>query len=348
MKFNLHMDHKSQKISPISPISVPSNRNTEPGTQNPKHMIKILLTGSSGFVGSNLYENFFNDFELYGLDINTSGKFPAEKVWEWDKLNQLPEVDAIIHLAGKAHDTENTAEEKEYFEVNLGLSQKIFDYFLQSSATKFIFFSSVKAVADSLEGEILTEDAVPNPLTPYGKSKLAAEQYILSKELSEDKRVYIIRPVMIHGPGNKGNLNLLFKVVEKGIPWPLGAYSNLRSFVSIDNVSFAIKQLIEKPVVSGIYQLADDDAVSTKELVQLIASSIHRTPTIWNLPKGLITALAKAGDTLHLPLNSGRLKKLTESYVVSNAKLKDVLRIDHMPVSATDGLKHTLKSFSQY
>lgn len=254
-------------------------------------------------------------------------------------------MDAIIHLAGKAHDTSDTTEEKVYFDVNLGLTQKIFDHFLQSKAEKFIFFSSVKAVADSVE-DVLAEETIPDPKTAYGRSKLAAEQYILSKKIPDGKRIYILRPGMIHGPGNKGNLNLLYKVVQKGIPWPLGAFENRRSFASISNVGFVVRRLIEVPVPSGIYNIADDELLSTNELVGLIAESLGRKPKIWNLPKGLITSFATIGDILRLPLNSERLKKLTESYVVSNAKIKSVLKLDKMPVSATNGMMDTLRSFS--
>jgi nucleoside-diphosphate-sugar epimerase len=307
---------------------------------------KILITGSSGFVGSNLSAYLNQDFDLYGLDISKSEIIPVDKNFEWDKLNRLPEVDAIIHLAGKAHDTANIADDDEYFEINLGLTQIIFDHFLESTASKFIFFSSVKAVADTVDDQVLTEESALNPLTAYGKSKLAAEQYILSKTISANKSVYILRPCMIHGPGNKGNLNLLYKVVQKGIPWPLGAFENRRSFASISNVSYAVRRLIEEAIPAGIYQVADDEPLSTNELVSIIAESLGRKPKIWNLPKSLITSLAKAGDVLRLPLNSERLKKLTESYVVSNEKLKNALSTTNMPVSAKEGLINTLLSFS--
>jgi nucleoside-diphosphate-sugar epimerase len=309
-------------------------------------MHKILITGSSGFVGSNLYDSLNQSYELYGLDIPTRGKIPEARMYTWDQLQQLPDANAIIHLAGKAHDTADAAGETEYFEVNLGLTQKIFDHFLNSTATKFIFFSSVKAVADSVEEDILTEKTIPNPLTAYGKSKLAAEQYIFSKPIPANKAVYILRPCMIHGPGNKGNLNLLYKVVQKGIPWPLGAFANKRSFATFGNVSYIVRKLIEEPISPGIYQVADDEPVSTNELVSTIAKSLGKNPKIWNLPKSLIVLLAKTGDVLHLPLNSDRLKKLTESYVVSNTKIKNALNIVNMPVSAKEGLTNTLLSFS--
>ena len=96
-------------------------------------------------------------------------------------MRNLPEFDAIIHLAGKAHDTKNRSAAQSYFDINTGLTQKIFDFFLESSAKKFVFFSSVKAAADSVVGDMLTEDVVPAPIGPYGESKIAAENYILGK-----------------------------------------------------------------------------------------------------------------------------------------------------------------------
>lgn len=307
---------------------------------------KILISGSSGFVGTNLCDAFQRDFELFGLDITTNGKLPDERLFDWNNLSQLSEFDVMIHLAGKAHDTSDTSAEQEYFDVNLGLTQKIFDHFLNSSATKFIFFSSVKAVADSVD-VILTEDALPNPKTAYGRSKLAAEKYIRSKVLPADKSVYILRPCMIHGPGNKGNLNLLYNVVKKGIPWPLGAFENLRSFICIDNVAFIIKNIIVPNIASGIYNLADDDPVSTNTLIHLIARSTGKKAKTWHLPPRLVRTMAKTGSLLHLPLNTERLKKLTESYVVSNNLIKNALNIKRLPLSAEEGLKKTLSTFSQ-
>jgi len=303
----------------------------------------ILITGSSGFVGTNFYHAFKNDYVLYGLDITKKGEFPIENMYGWDEMEKLPYVETIIHLAGKAHDTSNTSDPNSYFEINLGLTKRIFDHFLKSDANTFIFFSSVKAVADSVGGEILTEEAIPEPKTAYGKSKLEAERYILGNSIPEGKKVFILRPCMIHGPGNKGNLNLLYKIVNKGIPWPLGAFGNKRSFVSIDNLTFVIKQLIEKEISAGTYNIADDIPLSTNELIRLIANSAQQKPIIWNLPMGMIYFIARMGDVLHLPLNSERLTKLTESYVVSNDKIKKNLQIEEMPVSTVEGIKHTLK-----
>jgi nucleoside-diphosphate-sugar epimerase len=254
--------------------------------------------------------------------------------------------DVIIHLAGKAHDLKNSSNPDEYYQVNTELTKKVFDAFLCSEAKVFITLSSVKAVADVVHG-VLTEENVPNPITHYGKSKLIAEQYIFSKELPEGKRVYVLRPCMIHGPGNKGNLNLLYKIVSKGIPWPLGAFENQRSFCSVDNLMFIFKELIEREdIPSGIYNVADDVPISTNELIGLIAQSQNRKSKVWKISSSLIEKIARVGDKFRLPLNSERLQKLTSSYVVSNAKIKAAIG-KPLPVSSRDGLLKTFQSFQK-
>lgn len=311
--------------------------------------MNILITGINGFVGTNFTNSWSVNHTLYGLDIHQPDKEGVERIFGWDELGKVPPVNAIVHLAGKAHDTKNQSEAKSYFDINTGLTQSIFDYFLQSEARTFIFFSSVKAAADSVPGDLLTEDIEPKPVGPYGESKIKAEQYLLAKRQEADnlqKKVFILRPCMIHGPGNKGNLNLLYNVVSKGIPWPLGAYENRRSFCSIDNISYIVEQLITRDhIESGIYHIGDDEPLSTNELIGLISESVGKKAHIWKLPKGLMSGMASVGGALHLPLNKGRLQKLTENYVVSNKKIKNILGIDNMPVSARDGMRKTLESF---
>jgi len=314
---------------------------------------KILITGINGFVGTNFTNSWFRNHKIVGLDIHQPEKEGVERIFGWDELGKVPSVDAIVHLAGKAHDTKNRSEAQVYFDVNTGLTQKIFDYFLQSDARTFIFFSSVKAAADSVPGDVLTEKLVPAPIGPYGESKIRAEEYILKKlstmgDQQSAKSVFILRPCMIYGPGNKGNLTLLYSVVKKGIPWPLGAYENRRSFCSIDNISYVVEQLIVKEnIVSGIYHVCDDEPLSTNELIRLISESVGKKSHIWQLPKGLMNAAAAICGALKLPLNKERLRKLTENYVVSNAKIKRALGIEKMPVTARDGMMKTLSSFNK-
>lgn len=311
--------------------------------------MNILITGVHGFVGSNLVSALKKDNTIYGLDIVAPEKDGVAKTFSWDDLDNglLPSMDAIIHLAGKAHDTKNKSAADIYFKVNTELTKKIYDYFLSHKKIgKFVFFSSVKAAVDKVPGDILTEDVTPCPVGPYGESKIKAEGYILANpDKIEGRQVVILRPCMIHGPGNKGNLNLLYGFVKKGLPWPLGAYDNKRTFTSINNLKTVISGLLEKSVESGIYNMADDEALSTNELIEVMCESMGKKAHIWKINKGLISFGTKLGDVLHLPFNSFRLNKLTENYVVSNAKIKSALGIAKMPVNARDGLTLTIKSF---
>jgi nucleoside-diphosphate-sugar epimerase len=292
--------------------------------------MSIFLTGSSGFVGKNILSNFSNQFEF-------------TKFTRGANFNIKEEI--VIHCAGKAHDLKNTSDENEYYSVNTELTKNLYDAFLSSDAKIFITLSSVKAVADKLETE-LAEDYIPNPISPYGKSKLLAEQYILSKSIPEGKRIYILRPCMIHGPGNKGNLNLLYKIVSKGFPWPLGAFENKRSFCCIDNLCFIINELINNETIpSGVYNVADDEPMATNDLIKLIAKSQDKKYHIWNIPQSIIKIISQLGDLLKLPLNSERLQKLTQTYIVSNKKIIEAIN-KPLPYSAKNGLLKTINSFN--
>lgn len=273
--------------------------------------MKILMTGSHGFVGSNLIKALSCEHDIVRWDARVD--------------QPLPEMDAVIHLAGLAHDTKHTTEAEAYYKVNTILTQQIYDRFLASSAKKFIFFSSIKAQ----DGD-----------TPYALSKKKAEDYILNN--MDDKRVYILRPCMIHGKGVKGNLPLLYKVVKTGIPWPLAAFENQRSYASMENVSYIVNELLHKDVESRVYPICDDEPVSTNELISIICGCLGKETRLWRIPQGIMTACAKIGDLLHLPLNSERLGKLTENYVVSNSDIKHALGIKEMPIKAVDGLKSTI------
>ena len=291
--------------------------------------MSVFITGSSGFVGKSFLINFSD-----------------EKSILWKRGNEININSALVvmHLAGKDHDLKKASNADEYYQDNIEVTQKGFDAFLASDAKVSITLSSVKSVADEVQGE-LNEEHIPNPITHYGKSKLFAEEFILSKVIPEGKRVYILRPCMIHGPGNKGNLNLLYKLVSKGIPWPLGAFENQRSFCSIDNLMFIFKELIEREdIPSGIYNVADDAPLSTNEVISILAASQNRKPRIWIISKRLIEFSAKIGNVLKLPLNEERLQKLTDSYVVSNKKLMNAIG-KPLPVSSREGLLRTFQSF---
>ncbi len=296
------------------------------------------ITGSSGFVGKNINEYFKNNtnWEIDTFDRNAFNS----------RIKFATNTYFVINLIGKAHDIKRVSCPDEYYKTNTDLCNHIYDAFVTSNAKVFITLSSIKAVADEVDSE-LSEDTTPNPITHYGKSKLLAEQYILSKPIPLGKKVFILRPCMIHGPSNKGNLNLLYSLVSKGLPWPLGKFENSRSYLSIENLCFIVKELIDSEnIPSGVYNVSDDVPLSTNEVIQLIAQSKGKETRILKLSKHLITSFARIGDFLKLPLNSERLQKLTESYMVSNSKIKLALG-KQLPVSSKEGLMRTFQSFAK-
>ena len=292
----------------------------------------IFITGGNGFVGQNIILKLRDSFSFSFYVKDT-----------------IPEINSevVIHLAGKAHDTKKVVNENEYYQINTELTKTIFDAFRESTAEVFIFLSSVKAAADFTNIE-LVEKHTPSPQTHYGKSKLLAEQYINTQKLQlTNKRIYILRPCMIHGPGNKGNLNFLYKFVSKGYPWPLAGFDNSRSFCSIENLIFVIKELIQRnDITSGTYQIADDTPLSTNKIIDLIKQSTGSKTLLIKIPRMIILALAKIGDYFNLPFNSDRFIKLTENYIVSNKKLKLALG-KSLPVESSVGMLETLNSFNK-
>ncbi|MGC4023576.1 MAG: NAD-dependent epimerase/dehydratase family protein [Cyclobacteriaceae bacterium] len=302
-------------------------------------MKRILITGVSGFVGTNLvsYLRGKPEYELFGhsrLNEVSNVKLVAKTDASTIDENK---IETVIHLAGIAHDLGGKFKAEDYYRVNFEGTKNVVDEFLKSNATKFIFVSSIKATVDT--SSVPAEEMMqPSPVTDYGKSKRMAEEYILSKSWGE-KKFYILRPAMIHGPGNKGNLNLLYKFVRSGLPFPFGAFHNQRSFHSIENFSYAIESLLNKNIDSGIYHLADDGFLSTTELYRIIAEGLNKKSRVWNLPKGIIELAATITG------KKSMVNKLTEDMMVSNEKIKK--EIGAMPLSMKEGLIKTIRSFDE-
>lgn len=303
----------------------------------------LVITGASGFVGQNMLGYLkARDIDFIPISRSYGNNYEEiNSIW-LDEHNII----GVIHLAGIAHDTKALIKDSKYYAVNTNLTCKLFDAFLNSKASLFVYMSSVKALTDISENP-LSEEFLPEPSTVYGKSKLSAENYLLKQSSITNKRVIILRPAMVYGPGNKGNLNLLYQIVAKGMPWPLGAYENLRSFCSVENLCFVVNEIIQNPsIASGIYHIADDEPISTNDLICIIAEVLKRKPHIWKVSKRLVNLVAKVGDRIKLPINTERLHKLTSSYMVSNKKIAAAIG-KPMPVSVREGLFKTLSSFNK-
>jgi nucleoside-diphosphate-sugar epimerase len=294
----------------------------------------IGIIGHTGFIGHHLKNALSENLIL----IST-------REIDWKK--KINRSNVIINLVGKAHDHNGKAKLEDYHYANVILVQDIFKEFLNSTATLFIHISSLAAVEEYESKKYLVENDCCNPKSYYGITKRDAEVWLLQQKLPENKKVIIIRPPMVHGPGDKGNLGLLYKLISKGIPYPLSSFKNKRSFISIYNFTFFIKEIISKQELleSGIYHISDDDPISTNEIIEIIKKITKKNMPNLALPKFLLIGLARIGDIVPIPLNSVRLKKLTSILLVSNSKIKSALGIQKLPLSAEEGLKITIKSF---
>lgn len=294
----------------------------------------VLITGIRGFVASHLQRHLTEG----GCSvIGVSRKADHSRgIYSWDDMrsDRLPHIDAIIHAAAIAHDLDNSISEEQYQAANVDLTAQTYDYFCRhTSVSSYIFVSSiaVEAFADS----------------PYGRSKVSAERYIAdNRERSRGRQVVVLRPAMIYGEGNKGNLPLLFNVVRRGLPWPLAAFRNTHSFVYIDNFCHIVSRVIERHEVCGTFAVADDTPLSTTRIIALAAEATGRKARLWRIPKSIVKAIAKVGDVMPLPLDTSRLEKLTRDLVVDNTAIKQALGITTLPVATDEAFRRTFAAMA--
>jgi len=313
--------------------------------------LNILITGISGFVGKSLvdYWQGKENIHLFGASRSPdrctalfNGKIKAFTAKPSTQFLNTHHIDVVIHLAGIAHDMSGQYRTDDYFRVNHEQTKLWVDAFNASSAATFVFMSSIKAVVDYTSFPV-DEHVKANPVTAYGRSKLQAERYILDSQI-ESKNYFVLRPCMIYGPGNKGNLNILYRFIKKGIPYPFGAFHNKRSFLYIENLNYIFDQILINTVPGGVYHLADGQGLSTRELVQIIGEAIGKRPAIWHLPTSWIRGMARIGDMLGLFFNNHTLNKLTENMEVSNGKITAALE-SPLPHQSRSALIKTIKSF---
>ncbi|PQA95873.1 epimerase [Chryseobacterium shigense] len=299
--------------------------------------MKIAIFGGSGFVGKNLIKTLQSKFDIQEISLRNSF---------WQKTIDK-ETDIMINLVGKAHDHKGTATEKDYYFANVELARQIVEEFKKSDASLLIHVSSIAALEELGSDKPLEEIDHCRPLSLYGKTKREAEKLLLDEDLPKNKKIIIIRPPMIHGPGDKGNLGLLYKMISKGIPYPLASFENNRSFLSIENFCYYVEEIIKKKseISSGIYHICDDESVSTKDIIEIIGEVTRKKTVNLSLPKVIVQKMAKIGDYIPFPLNTKRLKKMTSNLLVSNEKIKMSLGVEKLSVSAKDGLIKTIKSF---
>ena len=281
--------------------------------------MKLLFTGASGFLGSNLKPLLKQKFEVKTLGLTDSDDYKVNIATTIPELDKS--FDVILHAAGKAHVVPKTEEEKKlFFDINyhgtINLCKALEKYRLPKA---FIFISTV-AVYGLETGENITEEYPLNGDTPYALSKIQAEQFLTEWCNKNNVVLSIIRPSLIAGPNPPGNLGAMIKGIKTGAYLSIAGGKARKSVLMVQDIARLLPALIEK---GGVYNVCDDSQPTFRELEVLIAQQLgKKLPQ--SIPYWLAKSMALAGDLLgeKAPINSLKLSKITESLTFSNEKAK--------------------------
>ncbi|MBI4665206.1 MAG: NAD-dependent epimerase/dehydratase family protein [Nitrospinae bacterium] len=320
--------------------------------------MKVLVTGASGFVGRRLVPRLLLEGHeaVCALRSAKGGKGLPEGVktvitGELEASADLPGalagVDTVIHLAGRAHVMHDKAQNPatEYYRVNVEASRVLGERAVEAGVKRIVFASSVKAMGERTLEIPYTETSVCAPEDDYGKTKLEAENVLKGICARGGVELVILRFPLVYGPGVKGNMAALVKAARKGIPLPLGAATNLRSLIFVDNLVDAIIACSKNPsAASGIFLVSDGEDISTSRLYRLIGEAMDKRLRIPAVPLGLMKTLGQAGDMAgalmgrKMPITSGAVEKLFGSLRVDSSKIRVALGWTP-PYSVEEGMR---------
>ncbi|AFY66781.1 NAD-dependent epimerase/dehydratase family protein [Geitlerinema sp. PCC 7407] len=320
----------------------------------------ILVTGAYGFVGRHLLERFSQDQKFTKVFLRSRPETLPSIVSEvcvgtidgkTDWRSPLEGVTEVVHLAARAHILRDDAAdpEAEFRRVNVEGTLNLARQCAQAGVKHFVFVSSVGAIA-TLSDRALNETSPCSPDTPYGRSKLRAEDGLKAIAQASGMTYTILRPTLVYGPGNPGNMERLMKLVRLGLPLPLGSIRNLRSFVYVENLVDAILCCLEHPEARNqTFVVSDGQDVSTPQLIQKIAQSAGYPCRLFPCPVAVLQLLGRAGSLLQratgrtLPINQDVVERLSGSLVVDSAKIRTTLDWQP-PFSLEEGLIKTFRS----
>lgn len=320
-----------------------------------------LVTGATGFIASHLIPSFEQQSwqikaAIRGDSTQLSPSITRINVGnidgntEWH--NALKDTDTVIHLAARAHilheDISNS--EAEFFIVNVEGTANLVNQSIQAGVKHFIFISSIGAMA-TLSNQPLTESSPCQPDTPYGRSKLQAEQALINLASQSNMTWTILRPTLVYGPGNPGNMERLVKLISKGFPLPFGSVNNHRSFLYVGNLVDAIATCLTHPNAKNqTFLVSDDQDLSTPQLIGKLAHHMGQPSRLFPTPLSLLKLAGYAGDGIQslsqkpLPLNSGTIDRLLGSLFVDSSHIRNTLNWQP-PYTVDEGLAQTLQQF---
>ncbi len=301
-------------------------------------MMNTLVTGASGFIG----QHFVQKLQRQGFNINALVRNRENfsiasniNIFEGDIFNReilkksVEDVDVVFHLVAKTHDLSGIDNAKDYFKINVEGTKKLLDACFNSKIKHFVYFSSVKAMAEESK-HALDETYDCTPTTPYGESKLEAEKIVVDYGNKYGFKTTILRLPLVYGPGNKGNVYKMIEAIDNGRFVMMGRGQNKRSMVYVQNVVDAALSVVDQEVADKkVYLITDGVDYSVKELYRLIAKGLSKKPLPFYVPMCIAKLFAIAGDIgskmirKQLPFNSDMLNKLTGSLTFSSQRIQE-------------------------
>jgi nucleoside-diphosphate-sugar epimerase len=311
--------------------------------------MKILVTGATGFIGTQLSETLANS----GHEVRCTARSLAPNrsttlemvtcdLESADNLDHLTMgCDAIVHLAGRAHvmSDDPATSESLYLSANVDVTRKLAQSAARTGVKRMILMSSVKVNGESttIDSPFTSQDT-PNP---YGRSKTQAEQTLWDVASTSGLEGVVIRPPLVYGPGVRANFASLIGIVNRGIPLPLGSIQNKRSFVSVDNLIDCIATALQSSNAEGqTFLVSDGHDLSTPELIRSIASAIHKLPLLIPFPPALLKLAATTAG------KRGAYDRLCGSLTVDIALTKQKLSWTP-PFTVQDSMQRTVDAFIQ-
>jgi len=294
--------------------------------------MRLLLTGATGFVGSEVIKQLLaEDIDVIAavrtddsiLPVGVQRFLASDLSEPIDWLSALVDVDVVIHLAARVHVMNDSAVDPltEFRKVNTAGTLNLARQSADAGVKRFIFLSSI-GVNGNNNYQSFSESDRPSPQEPYAISKCEAEKDLLSlaEEIEIEMEVLIIRPPLVYGPKAPGNFDSLMKWVNKGVPLPLGSINNQRSFVALDNlVGFIIHCIHHPKAANEIFLISDGEDVSTTELLQKVVNAFGKKSRLLPVPVWLMTIAAK------LIGKGGVANRLFGTLQIDSSKARDLL-----------------------
>ncbi|WP_343726936.1 SDR family oxidoreductase [Burkholderia seminalis] len=309
---------------------------------------RVLITGANGFVGKVLARALRAEgIATVGLvrTAGTASDVDVERVLDASDFDGIDErwmqdmrCDSVVHLAARVHVMRDTAADPlaSYRATNVEGTLRVARAARQGGATRFVYVSSVKAIAESSTGRPPLDELCPAaPSDPYGLSKLEAEQALHAYGAESGLEIVIVRPPLVYGPAVRANFLRMMEAVARGIPLPLGAITARRSLVYVGNLADALLQCATDPRAAGeCFHVADDDAPSVTGLLRMVGDALGKPARLLPVPPTVLQAIGAAIG------RRAAIDRLTGSLQIDTARITRVLGW-HPPYTTREGLEAT-------